>query len=228
MFRIIIFKNILFLVYTSGKILRFNNQTKKWYSPIFSISSITNRNKSQYHSVGLDRTLKHRHSVRIHRLVAYCFMGLDYDNKKQQIDHIDHNTQNNNINNLRIVNNQGNQFNNIGRGTTLKNNKYISRIRINNKLLHIGNYYTEEEGHQAYLEVKKHYHIVGKEYTDVEVEEIRQILKQQINNKKLNEQINKKLNEKTHIMCICGGKHQSNNKNRHYTTKKHINYMNKI
>jgi len=78
------------------------------------------------------------------------------------IDHIDGNTQNNNLFNLRIVNNTQNQWNNNCYGVSFRkdNNKYRSRIRVNNKLIDLGSYEKEEDARKAYLDAKLIYHVI--------------------------------------------------------------------
>jgi hypothetical protein len=105
-------------------------------------------------------------NIKRHRLIAYCFLGLGNINEVKSgtdvIDHIDGNKLNNSVNNLRITNQSGNQHNrkNVkGYCFHKRSQKYQALIRINNKLIHLGSYETEEEAKEAYLEGKRKYHL---------------------------------------------------------------------
>jgi hypothetical protein len=104
--------------------------------------------------------------IRRHRLIAYCFLGLNdimsNNNGIDLIDHIDGNTLNNAVANLRITNQSGNNQNrpNVkGYSFNKRDKKYQAKIRINYKTIHLGYYNTEEEARQAYLEGKRNYHL---------------------------------------------------------------------
>ena len=99
-------------------------------------------------------------SFRIHRIIAYAYLGLDINNPKIQIDHMDRNTQNNQLTNLRLVSNQENMFNTNAKGYTKIGNKYQAQIRLNGKQYYLGSYPTRELGYNAYLEAKKILHII--------------------------------------------------------------------
>jgi hypothetical protein len=97
-----------------------------------------------------------------HRLMYY-FYNQEWDifNKKLLIDHIDRNKLNNNIENLRPATTQQNAFNTAAKGCSYhkKSGKWQASIRINGKLIYLGLYDTEEEGHAKYLEAKEIHHI---------------------------------------------------------------------
>ena len=96
---------------------------------------------------------------KLHRVIAYLFLGLDIENKNKQIDHINGNRSDNRLENLRIVNNQQNHFNQTkAKGYSKRGNKFIAYIKINGKSIHLGCFNTEEEAHNAYLEAKEIYH----------------------------------------------------------------------
>jgi hypothetical protein len=91
------------------------------------------------------------------------YLGLDINNTELQIDHIDRCKTNNNSDNLRIVTNQENTFNTNAKGYfwDKKSKKWRSVIMINNKIIILGYFDTEEEAHNAYLEGKQKYHIIN-------------------------------------------------------------------
>ena len=81
----------------------------------------------------------------------------------EQIDHIDGDRANNRIDNLREVTNQENSFNQTkAKGYTWykSRNKWMARIMVDGKLIHLKCWNTEQEARQAYLDAKKKYHIV--------------------------------------------------------------------
>ena len=97
-----------------------------------------------------------------HRIIGYCYLGLDINDVKQEIDHIDHDKLNNDIMNLRIVTHQENMFNkNNTKGYSWhkKTRKWHAEIRGNGKKISLGYWDTEEEARNAYLEAKEKYHI---------------------------------------------------------------------
>lgn len=81
-----------------------------------------------------------------------------------QADHINHNTVDNRFVNLRIVTPQQNTFNrkNI-KGYSLRKGrqKYRARIRINGKLIHLGDFNSEQKAQKAYLQAKGKYHQIS-------------------------------------------------------------------
>ncbi len=90
-----------------------------------------------------------------HRLIGYSFLGLDFKNPKQQIDHIDGNRLNNKLSNLRIVSQQQNNWNRTtAKGYRQVGNKWVSYIHLNGKKLYLGTYATQSEAHTAYLKTK--------------------------------------------------------------------------
>ena len=99
----------------------------------------------------------------VHRLVGYCFLGLNENNHDDFIDHIDRNPANNDVDNLRIVTNQQNQWNTEERKGYYyqkSKRKYHATIKINDKPMFLGLFSTEEEARQAYLNAKQKYHII--------------------------------------------------------------------
>ena len=79
------------------------------------------------------------------------------------IDHIDHNKHNNLITNLRLGTNSLNQQHRhvkYVKGYTWAKDtkKWQASIRINNKLIYLGQFEKEEDARQAYLKAKELYH----------------------------------------------------------------------
>ena len=81
----------------------------------------------------------------------------------EQIDHINGVRNDNRICNLRNVTHQQNHFNRTtAKGYTWNKprNKWQSKIKLNDKQIHLGYFTTEQEARQAYLEAKEKYHII--------------------------------------------------------------------
>jgi hypothetical protein len=101
-------------------------------------------------------------SYKVHRLVAFAFLNLDLENKKQIIDHKDRNQLNNDVSNLRILSQQQNTFNTNAKGYSWhkRDKKWVAQISINGKSIYLGCFETEEDARQAYLDAKLIYHII--------------------------------------------------------------------
>jgi hypothetical protein len=118
-------------------------------------------NINGYNRIGINGKMIFRH-----RLIAFCFLGLENINEVKSgsdvIDHINGNKLNNAIANLRITNQSGNLQNRKdvkGYSFHKREKKYQTQIMVNYKLIHLGYYNTEEEARQAYLEGKRNYHL---------------------------------------------------------------------
>ena len=108
--------------------------------------------KDEYFNIGLSKE-KQRKNFLIHRLIAIHF--IPNPENKPNIDHLDGNSLNNSIENLRWVSQQENCLNskNVGKykkGVIFYKGKFVSRIRINGKMKHLGYYKTEEEAHEEF------------------------------------------------------------------------------
>jgi len=112
-----------------------------------------------------------RKNIKFHRVVYYAYNPTwnFYDNSNENyIDHFDakdypkNHPKNNHIENLSVMTAQENQFNTRARGCSFHKarGKYQAQIRLNNKLIHIGYYDTEQEAHQAYLAKKAELHVI--------------------------------------------------------------------
>ena len=98
-----------------------------------------------------------------HRIVYYAH-NQDWDiydsSANNQIDHIDRDKLNNNISNLRVVNNRENSLNTDfidnakGYCYHKQTKKYMTRIFLNNKQIHLGLFDTEIEASIKYQKVK--------------------------------------------------------------------------
>jgi hypothetical protein len=99
-------------------------------------------------------------NYKIHRLVAFAYLGLDIENPKQVIDHINRDTFDNRVSNLRIVSHQQNMFNRNAKGYSKRGNKYVVKIRINGKDIYLGTYDTRELAYNAYLIGKQIHHLL--------------------------------------------------------------------
>lgn len=96
-----------------------------------------------------------------HRIIYQMFYG--HIARNLQIDHIDRDRANNRIENLRLVTQNENQWNrsNTRGWCKVPNGKYRARIRVQNKIKHLGYFNTPEEAEEAYLAAKTQYHIIG-------------------------------------------------------------------
>ena len=92
----------------------------------------------------------------VHRLIMMAFVG----ESDQQVDHINRIKTDNRFENLRYCNYRENSLNrdyvDNAKGYTWDkgNKKWQARIRINNKLKHLGHFDNEQEARQAYLDAK--------------------------------------------------------------------------
>ena len=149
-FKIVNLRNTFFKVYRDGRVEK-SRVLKNKKEKLALLKNIS--------SYGYYKTQVKRKDLLLHRIVAYTYLGLDFDNPKIYIDHIDHNRKNNDWLNLRIVTPQQNNFNisNV-KGYSLENGKYRPSIAVNYKTIHLGRYEKEEDARQAYIDAKKKYH----------------------------------------------------------------------
>ncbi|MBV03337.1 MAG: hypothetical protein CML45_02985 [Rhodobacteraceae bacterium] len=97
-----------------------------------------------------------------HRIMGYCYLGLDLNDKTQLIDHIDGDKLNNDVMNLRIVTNQENCFNRRdakGYCWDWQKGKWRAQICIDREVKFLGCWDTEAQARLAYLEAKEKYHL---------------------------------------------------------------------
>ena len=94
-------------------------------------------------------------SFKIHQLVAICFLNHKPNGYCMVVDHKDNNPLNNHIDNLQIITNRQNSSKDKKGGTSKyvgvswQVYKWIARIRINGKKVHLGYYDKEYDAHLA-------------------------------------------------------------------------------
>jgi len=117
------------------------------------------KDRGGYLAVGLLKNGKQK-TFSVHRLLYSAFVGDIPD--KMFIDHIDRDKLNNKLSNLRLVTNQQNQFNRDPRGYYWDKGakKWRAYIKLNGKLIYLGNFDTEAEARAAYLQAKDKLHII--------------------------------------------------------------------
>jgi len=151
-----VYYNDFIRCFRDGRVERINRQRPKngWYE----VQNIAN-NHFGYNDIRVvDKMIKR------HRLLAFCFLGLENivgDSHTNSIDHIDEDKLNNTISNLRIVSNGENQQNKKkvkGYYFHKRDKVYQSQIKVNNKRIHLGYFKTEIEARNAYLKAKEKYH----------------------------------------------------------------------
>lgn len=137
-----------YMVSNYGKIKSF------WYNKEKLLKGFLDRG---YYKVILYNKQK-RKCFLIHQLVAMSFLEHNPNGHNKVIDHINGITTDNRLQNLRIVTSRENTtFGYLKKKTTSKytgvdlyNKKWRAKIQINNKIIILGRFNTEEEAHQAY------------------------------------------------------------------------------
>ena len=100
-------------------------------------------------------------NVLIHRIIASAFLGLDMSDTKIQVDHINGIRHDNRLENLRLVTHQQNQHNYtkaLGYSWHKQHNKWMAKIGIDGRGIHLGYFVNPEDARQAYLDAKSKYH----------------------------------------------------------------------
>ena len=154
-FKIIELHNNTLKVFEDGKVLVKRHYNDEYYEKKCS------KDKG-YLKLILQYKCKQKHYF-VHRLVAFCFLGLDLEKTKSQVDHQDRDKLNNDVSNLRIVSHQQNMFNKNAKGYYWNNllKKWHSRITIDGKKIHLGLFEKEEDASKCYQDAKLIYHIIN-------------------------------------------------------------------
>ena len=117
----------------------------------------TTSNSTGYPQVTISNS-KGVKNIRVHKLVAYMFMGHKPSGLKIVIDHIDNNPLNNKLSNLQLITNRknaskdrvGGTSNYVGVSWCNTKNKFRSRIYVNGKTKSLGYFTDEIEAHKRY------------------------------------------------------------------------------
>lgn len=114
------------------------------------------------HSAGYNHIDVNGKNVFRHRIIGFCFNGLNIDDSREKVDHISRDRVENTADNLRVVTNQENGFNTNAKGCywIKTSRKWRARICINGSSINLGLFDREEDAHQAYLTAKTIHHII--------------------------------------------------------------------
>ena len=142
------------LVYYNPKLRIYRNGTVERLFKEWRVSKLKSTDNG-YYRLTIDGK-----NVLLHRFMGFCFLGLDIDNTKTEIDHIDRNRVNNHADNLKIATRQENCWNVKGKGYVWcnTNKKYIAYLKLNNKFINLGYFDNEIDARQAYVNGKLKYH----------------------------------------------------------------------
>lgn len=113
---------------------------------------------AKWNYVNIQTTYEHKKiEIKGHQYAWYMHYG---EVPTGFIDHINRDCTDNRIENLRVVTPQQNTFNTNAKGYYYHkpSQKYLARIILNYKQIHIGLFDNENDAHEAYLEAKKIYH----------------------------------------------------------------------
>lgn len=97
-----------------------------------------------------------------HRIIGFCFHGLNIDDPIEKVDHINRETTGNTADNLRVVTQQQNSFNRGAKGYCWdkRTGNWRAQICIDGRRIYLGRFDNEEDARQAYLDAKAIYHVI--------------------------------------------------------------------
>jgi len=158
------------VVFNGTKIKYENGELWKWYcrGSRYDLKNPYWRLIKQFNNGDGYKRVRIGKNYLVHRVIYYLHnqeWDIDDSRRDNSIDHIDGNRQNNSIENLRVVNQSQNGWNNYHRDVKgyywdKSRKKFIARIRVNYKVIHLGYFDMESDAHNAYLDAKKKYHII--------------------------------------------------------------------
>lgn len=134
-----------------------NINTVKWFA-----SQLGRKPNKKFYAAKQSASINgKRNVIYLHRYI----LGLTKESKSQ-VDHIDGNSLNNQKNNLRLCTHQQNMWNVTKRknsstgikGVYRANNKFVAKIKFNNKKIHLGTFDTPEKAFDAYKKAAIMYH----------------------------------------------------------------------
>jgi len=144
----LVYYNPKLRVYRDGTVERWLSK-KGWRLCKFNLID------NEYHRLTVNKKI-----LLSHRLIGECFLGLDINNKKQEIDHINNMRNDNRVENLRIVNRQENCWNIKSNGYRWNDihKKFVAYIKVNNKQITLGYYDNPIDARKSYVNAKLKYH----------------------------------------------------------------------
>ena len=151
----VVYYNSILRCYRTGVVERF------YYRKYWRVVENTANTNDGYNMIRIDGKMILRH-----RIIAYCWKGLeniDGGNRIDDIDHIDGHRLNNAVNNLRIVTQQQNNWNMTrakGYYWDKQNKKWRGQICVNCKAINLGLFENEIDARNAYLNAKRLYHVI--------------------------------------------------------------------
>lgn len=136
----------------NGKIRNLKSKILKQFILKSKDSEYSRKNVSLYNDIG-------KRTVKVHRLVAETFI---FGDKTLPVDHIDGNALNNRIENLRFATfSQNNRNRKNVKGYYLRKDSgvYVSRVKINKKVIYLGSFkspYLAQKAHHDFLLANQH------------------------------------------------------------------------
>ena len=124
-------------------------------------------------SNGYKQVMLNYKSYLVHRIIATMYLGLDFSDKRQYVDHINGVKTDNRLINLRICSNRGNMQNCYTHRESIRvlgahptdSNKWVSYIRHGKGLIYLGIFLTQSDAHDAYIKAEQEIEKFGKVIT---------------------------------------------------------------